>query len=276
MTQRIAVFLVAILLISLGLQTLHLADANPSVSLDPGSAPDLTLIPPIISVHTPQNGTLYNTSSMVLNFNVSVPDSSPTVGSPNWWTSYAADWIKGVGDLNTVLIDTQSSVAFKEFSVNLTSIPEGNHSVVVYVTSWLESGHYANSETATTLINFAIDLTPPQISSISVENKTYNSLELPLNFVVDEKISQASYVIDNQAKIVTNNNTTLTGLTVGNHNLTVYVVDSAGNIGESETISFSVEAPFPLLLTAAMVSAAIVVAAAAAVFLKKRRQDVTD
>jgi hypothetical protein len=272
-TQRIAVFSIAILLISLGLQTPHLADANPSVSLDPGPAPDLTLIPPIISVHAPQNSTLYNTSSMVLNFNVSIPGSSQTVGSPNWWTSYAADWVKGVGDLNTVLIDMQSSVAFKEFSVNLTGIPEGNHSVVVYVTSWIQSGHYAISETSHALIDFAIDLAPPRISSLSIENKTYNSLELPLNFVVDEKISQASYVIDNHAKIVIDNNTTLTGLTAGNHNLTVYVVDSAGNIGESETISFWVEAPFPLLLTGAMVSAAIaiVVLVAALVYWKKHK-----
>jgi hypothetical protein len=61
------------------------AQANPNISLDPGPAPDLTLIPPVISVQSPENGTVYKTSSVVLAFNVSIPDSSN--GFPKWWTS---------------------------------------------------------------------------------------------------------------------------------------------------------------------------------------------
>ena len=139
------------------------------------------------------------------------------------------------------------------------------------------SGHYSNSETSHTLINFGIDLAPPRISSLSIENKTYDSAELPLSFVVDEKVSQASYSLDNQAKVMIDGNTTLTGLTPGNHNLTVYVVDFAGNTEASRTISFSVDAPLPtLLIAAAFVAVTAVVAMAAVVYLKKGRRDVTD
>jgi hypothetical protein len=261
---------------SLGLQTVHLADANPSVSLTQGSTPDLTLIPPTISVSTPRNNTFYNVSSLVLAFNVNVTYPSLTLNITKWWTYYTADWIRVTGKEDTVLIDLQSSVTFMEYSVPLPGIPEGNHSLTVYATSFAQYGHNANSATSQALIDFSIDCTPPRISGLSVENKTYNSSELPLSFVVDEKTSQISYSMDNQAKVIVDGNTTLRGLTYGNHNLTIYAVDSAGNTGESETISFSVETPFPLLLTAALVSVAVAVTVVAVVvavvYWKKRKQ----
>jgi hypothetical protein len=174
--------------------------------------------------------------------------------------------------MNTILIDLQSSVTFKEFSVNLTDIPEGNHSVLVYATSWVMSGHYSNSVTSQASIIFIVDVAPPHISSLSIENKTYNSAELSLSFVVDEQVAQASYSIDNQTKVMIDGNTTLKGLTPGNHSLTVYVVDFAGNTGASQTISFSVDEPFPTLLIAVVsVAVAVVVAVVAVVYLKRRK-----
>jgi hypothetical protein len=274
-TKRTVAFSVIILLASLGVQSACPVFANPSVSLDPGSPPDLTLIPPVISVYAPRNNTFYNASFIVLTYNVSITTLTSSVGSPKWWTSYAADWKEGLGDLNTVLVDMESSVAFKEYSVNLTDIPDGSHRLVVYVTSFLESGHYANSATSEAMIDFTVDLSPPSISNLSIENKTYNSCDLPLSFFVGEEVSQASYCIDNQAKVTISGNTTLGGLTSGNHNLTVYVLDKAGNAGESETVSFSVETslPFPWLPVAAVAVAVVaVVAVIGLLYWKKRRR----
>jgi multisubunit Na+/H+ antiporter MnhC subunit len=71
---------------------------------------------------------------------------------------------------------------------------------------------------------------------------------------------------------------TLTGLSEGSHNLTVYAADaygSAANIGASETINFTIAKtePFPtaLVITASGASLAIV-AAALLVYFKKRKR----
>jgi hypothetical protein len=212
MTQRITVFLIAILLTSLSLQTVHLGDANPSISLDSGPTPDLSLIPPIISVYSPTNGTFYNTSSLVLAFNASVTYPSPSTDIvEGWWTYYAADWMHGTGDKDTILIDQQSSVTSKEYSINLTDIPEGNHTLAVYVTSYAESGHYANSATSQSMIDFSIDYTPPRITRLSVENKTYETSNLALDFAVDEATSKLTYSLDGKDAVTVEGNTILQG-----------------------------------------------------------------
>jgi hypothetical protein len=184
---------------------------------------------------------LYNKNSIPFSFNVTIPDSNISWDTPTWWTYYATDWNQG-----TILVHQQEydgdEQSFKEFSINLTDIPEGNHSIEVYARLLLDRGHYAHDETSYTLVNFAGDSIPPCISGISIENKTYNSAELPLNFTADEQISQASYSLDNQANETINGNTTLQGLTEGTHNLTGYATDATGNTGASEMIAFTVAA----------------------------------
>jgi hypothetical protein len=59
-----------------------------------------------------------------------------------------------------------------------------------------------------------------------------------------------------------NENITLTELANGDHNVTVYATDEAGNTGASETLYFIVDAsePFPIILVAApSVATAVVV-----------------
>ena len=65
-------------------------------------------------------------------------------------------------------------------------------------------------------------------------------------------------------------NTTLTDLRLGSHNVTVYVMDLAGNVGASETITFTVAAS-PALIAIAIIIA-VAVAAGLIVYLKKRKQ----
>jgi multisubunit Na+/H+ antiporter MnhC subunit len=94
-----------------------------------------------------------------------------------------------------------------------------------------------------------------------------------LNFTVNESFSRISYVLDYQDNITIAENTTLTDLSNGYHNVTVYAIDSAGNTGTSETIYFNVEVPEPfpttLVATASGVSVAVV-GLALLVYLKKR------
>ena len=84
------------------------------------------------------------------------------------------------------------------------------------------------------------DLTSPRILGISIENKTYNSNKLPLEFNTDENVSKITYSLDNQANVTITGNCTLSSLPVGAHSITIYATDYAGNIGVSETIVFNV------------------------------------
>jgi len=131
-------------------------------------------------------------------------------------------------------------------------------------------------------INFTIDTTPPIIESFSVENRTYKTTEIPLNFQVNEPTSSIIYCLDNKSNVTIAGNTTLSGLSVGAHNLTVYAWDAVGNIGESQNIDFIAvqeEEPKPepfLIVPVAAVSGAVVILVAFGllVYFKRCRREV--
>jgi hypothetical protein len=123
-------------------------------------------------------------------------------------------------------------------------------------------------------------LTPPKISYLSVENKTYTETDVPLNFTVNGNISQVTYSLDGKDNITIPGNTTLTGLPTGPHNVTLYAHDVAGNTGASETVTFTVvneseTEPFLIVVLVAVVLAAIFVGAGLTVHFKKRNHQQT-
>ncbi|MCP8308274.1 MAG: hypothetical protein H3Z53_07990 [archaeon] len=85
---------------------------------------------------------------------------------------------------------------------------------------------------------------PPTITIVSPENRTYTTTSVPLIFWIgyslNETISWIGYSLDNQANVTITENTTLSGLSEGSHSLIVYVNDTVGNTGTSETIHFSI------------------------------------
>ena len=84
------------------------------------------------------------------------------------------------------------------------------------------------------------DTTPPTISIVSPENKTYTVENVPLIFTVSEPTSWMGYNLDWQANVTITGNMTLSGLSDGPHSLIVYVNDTAGNTGASEMVYFSI------------------------------------
>jgi parallel beta-helix repeat protein len=90
-----------------------------------------------------------------------------------------------------------------------------------------------------------LDNTPPTISVVSPENKTYTVKDVPLTFTVSEPASWIRYSLDGQANVTIAGNTTLTGLSDGPHSLVVYAKDVAGNTGASERTFFSKVTPPP-------------------------------
>jgi N-acetylneuraminic acid mutarotase len=114
---------------------------------------------------------------------------------------------------------------------------------------------------------------PPAVAVVSPENQTYNGSSVPLVFTVNKPVNWTGYSLDGQENVTLTGNTTISGLTNGLHNVTVYAKDAFENMGTSETISFSVEVPFPTTLVAAAASAATiaVVGVGLLVYFRKRK-----
>lgn len=106
----------------------------------------------------------------------------------------------------------------------------------------------------------------------SPQNKTYSKTDVPLLFKVPESYPNFSYRLDGKDTLAVAGNTTLTELSNGEHNVTVYATDKEGNTGASETIYFTVQAPDPFpTIPVAVVSTASVVVVCIGIFLYLRR-----
>ena len=84
------------------------------------------------------------------------------------------------------------------------------------------------------------DFTPPSITISSPQNTTYNVDSVDLNYSVDETTDWVGYSLDSSANITLTGNTTLTGLSDGQHNVKVYANDTEGNMNSS-TVWFNID-----------------------------------
>jgi len=119
--------------------------------------------------------------------------------------------------------------------------------------------------------NTPIDTVSPRISVSSPESKSYNVSSVALTFSTNEPPSKISYSIDGQDNVTITGNTTLIGLSNGEHNVTVFATDEAGNTGASEIVYFSVEVPFPTTLVATSVITVTAISIALLIYFKKRK-----
>jgi hypothetical protein len=155
--------------------------------------------------------------------------------------------------------------------VALPELLEGWHNITVY-----GKYEYAGGSVFIVLDNSTVYFTiddgnPPIISNLSVENKTYHTPGVPLNFTVDEQTSWIGYSLDGQANVTLTGNITLNDLSYGSHTLTVYANDTVGNMGTSSTIDFNIAESFPTNLVAASTVSVTVVCARLLVYFKKRK-----
>jgi parallel beta-helix repeat protein len=119
---------------------------------------------------------------------------------------------------------------------------------------------------------YLLQTTPPKIS---VLNQTFTDSNVSLTFTVDKIVNWTGYSLDGQQNVTITGNTTLTGLSSGLHNVTVYANDTYGNMGASETATFTVAVPEPfpttLVAVASVASAGIIAAVGLLLYFKKRR-----
>jgi hypothetical protein len=153
----------------------------------------------------------------------------------------------------------------------LPELTEGPHNITANVKGTVYFPEIGNSMEQAT-VYFAIDVTPPIISDLSVENKTYNQLDLPLDFMVNEPASWIGCSLDNEANVTLTGNTTLT-LNAGSHSIVLYANDTAGNTGASGTIYFEITDPFPTTLVIGSIIAVAAIGIGLLVYFKKRRRN---
>jgi N-acetylneuraminic acid mutarotase len=123
---------------------------------------------------------------------------------------------------------------------------------------------------------FGYGTVPPEVNVASPVNANYSSSNITLNFMFNKKVSWMGYSLDGLQNVTLTGNSTLTNLTSGVHNITVYANDTNGNVGTSQLVSFTVEKPAVEITTTTLLSiiavsiAVICVAAGLLVYRKKR------
>jgi predicted phage tail protein len=255
-------------------QLVNLGRANPYIYLGV-VPPDSNTKPPEISILSPENNTILGNNHLFLNFTISVGASTTGSYMSIYNAGYKADWKSHDQWVNPKLT---------EFSFNLTDIPDGNHSITVHAAeegSYIPAHDNSNPMTrndfyvnGSSSVFFIVDTAPPRVSVLSLENMTYDPSNVPLNFTTSEMTPQISYVLDGQENVTISGNTTLTGLPVGSHNITIYAWDTAGNAGSSETITFNVDEETSVVAPVAAASAATIatVGVVFLIYFKKRKR----
>ena len=81
----------------------------------------------------------------------------------------------------------------------------------------------------------------PVISILSPENTTYSNSRVPLSFTLNEATGWIGYSLDDQANVTIMGNTTLNYVADGAHSIVVYANDTAGNVGRSNMVNFTVQ-----------------------------------
>ncbi|MCW4031160.1 MAG: hypothetical protein NWE80_02215 [Candidatus Bathyarchaeota archaeon] len=254
----------------------HHDPISPDVPYGPPSPfPD----PPELIIQSPQHNASYSNNEVLLNFTVVNPYTKSestriTEISYNFNGLAKTLW----SSINAPLSSTQ------QFLTRLNA-STGQHSLQLSVKAeflfysdprYIFSPSIFPIEVQETIL-FRIDTTAfsqPSISIASPENKTYEKSNIPLNFALNESSSQISYSLDGQENVSTIGNTTLTGLSNGEHNITIYATNDAGNVETSETIIFSIvnEAKsFPVAIAVVLLALATVVIPSLAIYFKKRK-----
>jgi hypothetical protein len=276
MNRRYAVFAViyAVFLL-IDIQAVEVSRANP-YSFAGEVPPDSETFPPTIAISSPKNNTAYATNRLPLVFNVTAPQSKTAASTIVQIVTYQADWMDKTVD---VFMGGQEQVSL---SLQFSNIPEGTHRIIIQAAGsgvYMEGLSYKEFRiSSSTELRFSIDTIPPTITIKETLNTT-SEQEIPLDFLVNETTAKVSYVLDNSQNITIGGNTTLHDLPVGEHNLTLYAWDLAGNIGASQTAFFTVQMPeavlselFPIVTVAAVsLVGTAVVGTSLLVYFKKHK-----
>jgi hypothetical protein len=170
----------------------------------------------------------FNTSNYVSLFNGNETGSLTTPASlPVHISQYISNQYMGN------MIDSSNNTVY------LTNLTQGPHTLTVWVDIMVSGAVTGYLESVYSTVWFNVDSVPANITIQSPSAATYSTSEVPLNFTINKPVSELTYSLDN-GNITTGTNMTLTGLSDGEHNLTIYASDTAGNIA-NQTVTFNVQ-----------------------------------
>jgi nitrous oxidase accessory protein len=153
-------------------------------------------------------------------------------------TSYTAPWTNTYADVTTVSLTMPDSYFFNGEKYVWSRWSDGNTNRQRTVT--------LNENTALTAL-FAPEDTSLKLSVLSPQNRTYSATDIPLEYAVNRFFYSTTYRLDGQAAVAVVGNTTLTGLSEGTHQLTVYVNSTDSPTGASATVWFTVDTTAPTI-----------------------------
>ncbi len=233
-----------------------------------------------INVASPTENAVYHTGTINVNFYATIDGPASLSMGVHIISTYQGDWMQ-----ESAWCPFPPGFDFAEgymrpsmqrnFTIN--DIPFGEHMLNITVSGlggyWENGTEYLFNTQKTVSVRFAIP-TNPTITFTSLQNATFETSSVPLNFTVDYPVTEMSFCLDGQEPMSISGNTTLTDLANGQHNVTVSATSKYGYSGLSEALFFNVNAPeFPVVPFIA-VSAVVVVSAVAGVmvYFKKRKR----
>lgn len=232
-----------------------------------------------VKIFSPKNE-VYNVSSILLNFTVEAFMSIDDVG-------YSLDGGSVERATNLTLIRSEpnlevsprgvfSDVTYRGYLL-LSNLSDGNHSVSVYQGYQYSASHEVYVVYEYSVADFAVDTYSPKISVLSPEPKVYNVSDISLNYTINEPCQKVEYSLDEQDNVTITDNTMLSNMTSGMHNVTVYGWDVVGNVGASETVNFTINLPLqnqtlPVSEIIIVASLVLIVATALTIILYRRRK----
>jgi len=261
--KKTASAIISILLVSLVAGTLTIKSSQANFV---PTSPDT--VPPIISIISPTNKTYETKVLLHLNITLFYPDYKEI------------NYVGYTLDNQDIVINSSYGEREMNWSATLEGLAEGMHTLTVTASC---KSYYATPTSGGALyyriywgysdtVDFSV-VYSPKVSILSPENKTYDADRFQLDFTVNEKVSKMEYSLDGQASVLISGNTTLTGLTVGQHNLIIIAEDTEGNIGTSETTFFTTVEPFPTsLVFVASVGIALAVIGLLVYFRRKHQK----
>jgi hypothetical protein len=216
-----------------------------------------------VTISSPAKNQSYSNGTINLYFVVNC--NGPSVSSPTAY--YQGDWMQDGQYIAPT--QTTSSIGHysQQYNLKISDVPFGEHSLRIHTrgdgsyTAGASSPKYVFNFETYASVNFSVR-TNPTILYPPIQNATFRTSTVSLNVTIDHPV-ELTYCLDNQSQMPMKGNITLTGLTNGQHKVTVYATDASGT-DTSETSVFNVEAkdPLPSIPVIAIVSVIVVTAGA--------------
>ena len=235
-----------------------------------------------IAIENPKNGSIYNGKNQIpLNLTV---DYIYTERYVPWRVLnrlfYSID-DEPANLLTNIFVGYTTPIPYRYGTeIDISGLANGSHKLKVIAEFGVDVSHVYvasyNCSSSPAIFSSFIDQ-PPSISILAPENKTYELQNIPLDFALSEQVSKITYSLDGQDNKTINGNTTLADLSGGFHSIIVYAWDVAGNLGVSETVTFTITKepeqtpePFPTASVAvASVATVAIVGVGLMVYFKK-------